>query len=101
MNSPQGFDIVNGQLVNINPLLAMFNPSMPTKVSHVLVTAYMTCAFVLASIGAYRLFNGSKHVYHKKALFLTMKLGLALLACNCYARGFFGKISSCNISRKN
>ena len=33
MNSPQGFDIVNGQLVNANPIAAMFTPSMPTKVS--------------------------------------------------------------------
>src|SRR6478752_6280112 len=39
MNAPQGFDIINGQLVNVNPLLAMFNPAMPTKVAHVLSTA--------------------------------------------------------------
>ncbi len=38
MNAPQGFDIVNGELININPLLAMFNPAMPTKVAHVVVT---------------------------------------------------------------
>ncbi|HEY4624346.1 MAG TPA: cytochrome ubiquinol oxidase subunit I, partial [Solibacillus sp.] len=48
MNAPQGFDMVDGQLVNIQPLVAMFNPAVPTKVAHVLVTAYMTCAFLLA-----------------------------------------------------
>src|SRR4051812_39575338 len=65
MNSPQGFEIVDGNLVNIQPLIAMFNPAMPTKVAHVVVTAYMTAAFVLASIAAFRLLKGSDHVYHK------------------------------------
>lgn len=76
MNSPQGFTIVDGELVNIQPFLAMFTPAMPTKVGHVLVTAFMTVAFIFAAIAAYKLLRGEDHVYHKKALFLTMKIGL-------------------------
>lgn len=91
MNAPQGFDLVNGQLVNINPVLAMFNPAMPTKVAHVLATAYMTSAFVLASIGAYRLLKGSNHVYHKKALFLTLKIGLIFSIAAAMIGDFSGK----------
>jgi len=91
MNAPQGFDLVNGQLVNINPVLAMFNPAMPTKVAHVLATAYMTSAFVLASIGAYRLLKGSNHVYHKKALFLTLKIGLVFSIAAAVIGDFSGK----------
>lgn len=91
MNAPQGFDLVNGQLVNINPVLAMFNPAMPTKVAHVLATAYMTSAFVLASIGAFRLLKGSNHIYHKKALFLTMKIGLIFSIAAAVIGDFSGK----------
>lgn len=91
MNAPQGFDLVDGELININPLLAMFNPAMPTKVAHVVVTAYMTAAFVLASIAAYRLLRGSNHVYHKKALFLTMKLGLIFSIATAIIGDFSGK----------
>lgn len=91
MNAPQGFDLVNGQLVNVSPLVAMFNPAMPTKVAHVLVTAYMTAAFVLASIGAYRLLKGSNHTYHKKALFLTMKLGFIFSIATAIIGDFSGK----------
>ncbi|KON86539.1 cytochrome D ubiquinol oxidase subunit I [Sporosarcina globispora] len=91
MNAPQGFDIVNGQLVNINPILAMFTPAMPTKVAHVLSTAYMTSAFVLASIGAYRLLKGSNHIYHKKALLLTMKIGLIFSIATAVIGDFSGK----------
>ncbi|MCG7345650.1 cytochrome ubiquinol oxidase subunit I [Sporosarcina sp. ACRSL] len=91
MNAPQGFDIVNGQLVNINPIIAMFNPAMPTKVAHVVVTAYMTAAFVLAAIAAFRLLRGSDHIYHKKALHLTMKLGLVFSIATAIIGDFSGK----------
>ncbi|CAM3211512.1 cytochrome ubiquinol oxidase subunit I [Filibacter tadaridae] len=91
MNAPRGFDISNGELININPLLAMFNPAMPTKVAHVVVTAYMTAAFVLAAIAAFRLLKGSNHVYHKKALYLTMKIGLVFAIAAAIVGDFSGK----------
>ena len=73
MNAPSGFDIVNGELINIHPFIAMFTTAMPTKVGHVLVSSYMTVAFMLAAIAAYRLLKGEDHEYHKKALYLMMK----------------------------
>ncbi|WP_042375231.1 cytochrome ubiquinol oxidase subunit I, partial [Neobacillus jeddahensis] len=91
MNAPQGFDLVKGQLVNVSPIVAMFNPAMPTKVAHVVVTAYMTSAFVLAAIGVYRLLKGSDHLYHKKAVFLTMKLGLVFSIATALLGDFSGK----------
>ncbi|WP_156288988.1 cytochrome ubiquinol oxidase subunit I [Oceanobacillus salinisoli] len=91
MNSPAGFDMVNGQLVNADPIAAMFNPAMVTKVFHVVVTAYMAAAFVLASIAAFQLLKGSKHPYHKKALYLTMKIGLIFSIATAVNGDFSGK----------
>lgn len=91
MNAPRGFDLIDGNMVNINPLLAMFNPAMPTKVAHVVVTAYMTSAFVLAAIAAFRLLKGSNHEYHKKALYLTMKIGLIFAVAAAIIGDFSGK----------
>lgn len=91
MNAPQGFDIVDGQLVNIQPILAMFNPAMPTKVAHVVATAFMTAAFVLAAIAAFRMLKGSTHVYHKKALYLTMKIGFIFSIAAAMIGDFSGK----------
>lgn len=91
MNAPQGFDLVNGELINVNPLIAMFNPAMPTKVAHVVATAFMTSAFVLAAIAAFRLIKGSNHVYHKKALYLTMKIGLIFSIATAVIGDFSGK----------
>ena len=91
MNSPQGFDIEAGEIVNIHPVLAMFTPAMPTKVTHVLTTSYMTAAFILAAIAAYRLLRGENHVYHKKALMLTMKLGLIFSIASAILGDFSAK----------
>lgn len=76
MNAPRGFDIVGGELINIQPILAMFTPAMPTKIGHVLTSSYMTVAFIFAAIAAYKLLRGEHHVYHQKALVLMMKLGV-------------------------
>ncbi|SDZ63243.1 cytochrome d ubiquinol oxidase subunit I [Evansella caseinilytica] len=73
MNTPQGFDRENGAVANVQPLVAMFNPATPSKLSHVLTTAYLTGALILAAIAAYHLMRGKTAVYYKKGLHLAMK----------------------------
>ncbi|WP_078554100.1 cytochrome ubiquinol oxidase subunit I [Bacillus alkalicellulosilyticus] len=72
MNTPHGFTFIDGQLTSIQPIAAMFSPAMPTKVAHVLSSAYLTSAFLLAMLSAVAILRGRTHVYHKKALHLTM-----------------------------
>ncbi len=91
MNTPSGFDLVDGQLVNINPWEAMFNPATATKVAHVLTTSYMTSAFILAAIAAYHLLKGKRHVYYKKALRVTMIAALVFSVATAVAGDFAGK----------
>lgn len=79
MNTPGGFDFINGKLMNIDPVAAMFNASFGIRSFHVVSTAFMTAAFILASIAAYRLIKNKfidDKEYHKKALKLTMVVGL-------------------------
>ncbi|MDV2685834.1 cytochrome ubiquinol oxidase subunit I [Alkalihalophilus lindianensis] len=81
MNTPRGFDYVDGVVSNVRPLEAVFNPSIYVTAMHVIGSAYMTGAFMLASVAAYRLFRGGltdrETTYHKKGLMLS--LGVALL----------------------
>jgi cytochrome bd ubiquinol oxidase subunit I len=72
MNTPQGFELENGKAINIDPIAAMLNPATPTKVFHVLTTAYLTSALVLAAITAFAILRKKGGEYHKKALRLTM-----------------------------
>lgn len=79
MNTPTGFSMQDGQVVNPHPWQAMFNPAMPTELTHVLVSAYMAVGFVFAAVAAKGLLkrNASafEREYHRRILKLTMSLG--------------------------
>lgn len=72
MNTPQGFELKNGEMINIDPIAAMLNPATPSKVFHVVTTSYMTSAAILAAIAAFAILKGRGGEYEKKALRLTV-----------------------------
>ncbi|CAG7615937.1 cytochrome ubiquinol oxidase subunit I [Paenibacillus allorhizosphaerae] len=78
MNTPQGFTYESGNLTHIDPLAAMFNPATPSKVAHVLFSAYLTSAFLLAMIAAFAMLKGRKDDYYRKSIRLNMTVGLVL-----------------------
>ncbi|MFD1955519.1 cytochrome ubiquinol oxidase subunit I [Paenibacillus thailandensis] len=84
MNTPQGFKLENGKLVNLDPLAAMFNPATPSKVAHVLSSAYVTAAFLLAMIAAFSMLRGRDNDYYKKSIRLNMITGLILAAATIW-----------------
>ncbi|WP_377889471.1 cytochrome ubiquinol oxidase subunit I [Alkalihalobacillus sp. R86527] len=91
MNAPQGFTMVDGVLTDIEPLVAMFNPATPTKVGHVVMSAYLTSAIVLAAITAFKILKGKNGTYYKKALKLTMTAGFIFAIGTAMVGDFAGK----------
>ncbi|GAX90456.1 cytochrome ubiquinol oxidase subunit I [Effusibacillus lacus] len=91
MNTPQGFKLENGVITGIEPLKAMFNPATPTKVAHVLSSAYLTSAFVLAAITAWFILRGSRSDYYQKALRLTMTWSLVFAIATAVIGDLSGK----------
>jgi len=79
MNTPRGFRWVNGQAVDVHPWQAVFNPALPTEDLHVLVSAYMTVAFITAATAAFGLLRKVKAArereHHHKAIMLSLALG--------------------------
>ncbi|MVP01691.1 cytochrome ubiquinol oxidase subunit I [Paenibacillus lutrae] len=80
MNTPQGFKLTpSGEIVDVQPWVAVFNPSLWSTALHVLSTAYMTGAFAAASVAAYRLLKARsaprEAAYHRKGLFLALIFG--------------------------
>lgn len=78
MNRPQGFTFENGKLMNVDPIAAMFNPAALYKVAHVLSSAYLTAAFILAMIAAFAMLKGRDNEYNRKSIRLNMVAGLIL-----------------------
>jgi cytochrome d ubiquinol oxidase subunit I len=92
MNTPAGFKLTpTGEITNIDPIAAMLNPSTPTRVAHVLTSAYVTCGFLLAAIAAIHLLRGKTHDYYIKALRLTMTASFVLALLTFVAGDLSGK----------
>ncbi|NQX66324.1 cytochrome ubiquinol oxidase subunit I [Paenibacillus alba] len=72
MNQPGGFTMQGGQFTAVNPVQAMLNTATFSKVFHVLSSAYLTGAALLAGIAAFTMLRKGVTGYHKKALKLMM-----------------------------
>ena len=77
MQTPAGYALVDGKFMVTSFWEAIFNPSLPTHLSHMLLASYETAAFAVAGISAYFLLKGSHEDFYRRSL--TVALALAFL----------------------
>ncbi|TAT95983.1 cytochrome ubiquinol oxidase subunit I (plasmid) [Rhizobium ruizarguesonis] len=58
MQTPQGFEIINGRVVPVDWLKVIFNPSFPYRLAHMTIAAYLATALFVGSSGAWQLLRG-------------------------------------------
>jgi cytochrome bd ubiquinol oxidase subunit I len=75
MNSPTGFQLVHGQMTNVNPFAAMLNPSTPFETVHMILACYVTTGFGAAAVYAVGMLRGKQDDYHRKGLLIGMAVG--------------------------
>lgn len=75
MNTPAGFDLVNGSPVNIRPWLAMANSSWLHEALHGTLATYAGASFAIAGIYAYRLLKKRTTDENKLGLSLALAVG--------------------------
>ncbi len=75
MNTPTGFRIVDGRVVDVNPWRAMFNPAMPYEAAHGTLASYVATGFAVAGVYAWYLLRGHATQYNKRALTLALAVG--------------------------
>src|SRR2546430_1438926 len=76
MNTPAGFVIKNGKVVDINPIQAIFNPSTPYETVHMLLACYVATGFAVAAIYAFAFLRGKRSEYYRKGLMVGMLLAV-------------------------
>ena len=76
MNTPVGFDFVDGKFLNIDPVRAMFNPAALHQVLHMTFAAYMALGFAVAGLHAFFLLRRPQSAFHRAAFLIA-----AWLAC--------------------
>src|SRR5467141_2933122 len=55
MQTPQGFEIINGRVVPVDWLKVIFNPSFPYRLAHMTVAAYLAVALFVGASSAWHL----------------------------------------------
>ncbi|MGH8508053.1 MAG: cytochrome ubiquinol oxidase subunit I [Gammaproteobacteria bacterium] len=58
MQTPAGFEIIDGRFVPTDWLAVIFNPSFPYRLLHTVIAAYLTTAFTVMGIAAWYLRHG-------------------------------------------
>ena len=76
MHTPQGHELRDGIVHATDWMQIIFNPSMPYRLTHMLVASGLTVAFLIAGISAYRRLRGDRSA----SVAATLRFGLVLAA---------------------
>ena len=75
MNSPAGFDYVDGQYLNIDPIAAMFNKAWFFQALHMTLAAIAATGFAVAGIHALMILRRRNIEFHSKAFMIPAIFG--------------------------
>jgi len=81
MNTPTGFDLVDGKFVNIHPFAAMLGPAAVPQVVHMVLAAYTAAGFAAAGIHGWLLLRRGRNRFDEVAIAIALMVGgVAVLA---------------------
>jgi cytochrome bd ubiquinol oxidase subunit I len=72
MNTPRGFRLEDGRVVDADPVAAMFNPSTMPQTAHMVLAAIMVTGFCVASVYAVGMLRGRRSRYHRLGLLIPL-----------------------------
>ncbi|MDT0643937.1 cytochrome ubiquinol oxidase subunit I [Zunongwangia sp. F363] len=75
MNAPSGFDYINGEFINVDPVQALLNPAWFTQALHMTLAAFVATSFAVAGIHAYQILRGNNTKLHKQAFKIAVFFG--------------------------
>ncbi|WP_319534476.1 cytochrome ubiquinol oxidase subunit I [uncultured Vibrio sp.] len=77
MQTPQGFEIVDGRVVPVDWFEVIFNPSFPYRLMHMGVAAFLSTALFVGASAAWHLLKGNRSSAVKKMF--AMSLGMLVI----------------------
>ena len=86
MNAPTGFDIVDGEVVNVQPWVAFLNDQVWLQFAHMWVAAFMVAGFAIASVYAVGILRGRNDRHHR----LGFTVPFAFASVGAVAQPFIG-----------
>ncbi|MCZ8114055.1 cytochrome ubiquinol oxidase subunit I [Silanimonas sp.] len=90
MHTPVGFELRDGVAHATDWMAIVFNPSMPWRFSHMLVASFLTVAFLLAGLSAYRWLRGDRAPAVLAAMRTGVFMGALLIPVQIVLGDFHG-----------
>jgi len=96
MNSPAGFDWVNGRAINIDPVKAMFNEAWAPESIHMTLSAFIATGFAVAGSHALLLLKNRFVNFHQQAL----KMSLLFASISAILMPLSGDFSAKSVAKR-
>jgi len=96
MNNPAGFNYINGQYLDIDPMKAMFNGSWFSEALHMTLAAFAATGFAVAGLHALMIARKKNVLFHTKAF----KIAIVFGAAAAIIQPFSGDLSAKNAAKK-
>jgi cytochrome d ubiquinol oxidase subunit I len=79
LQTPAGYAIVNGEFQAVDWLAIVFNPSLPYRLTHMLLASGLTVSFLMSGVSAWQLLRGKANVSTPKVMRLSLSLAAILI----------------------
>ncbi|SDI50589.1 cytochrome ubiquinol oxidase subunit I [Pseudomonas abietaniphila] len=76
MQTPQGYEIVDGRIIPVDWLAVIFNPSFPYRLAHMAIAAFVATAFFVGASAAWHLLRGRDNPAIRRMLSMAMWMAL-------------------------
>ncbi len=90
MHTPVGHEIRDGVVHAADWWAIIFNPSMPYRLTHMLLASGLTVSFLIAGLSAYRWLRGDRADAVKRALGTAVRLAAILIPIQVYVGDLHG-----------
>lgn len=92
MQTPQGFEVIDGRLHATDWWAIIFNPSFPYRMTHMMIASGLTAAFLIAGISAFQLLRNRRFEPARR----MFRLGVTVAAVLTPLQIFVGDLHGLN-----
>jgi len=90
MQTPAGYEIINGEFHVTSWAEVVFNPSFPYRLSHMLLASGLTVAFLLAGLSAWQVLKNKANASTPKVMRTGLTLGAVLIPLQIFVGDLHG-----------
>lgn len=78
MQTPQGYEIIDGRVIPVDWLAVIFNPSFPYRLAHMATAAFVATAFFVGASAAWHLLRGRNTPAIRRMFSMAMWMALVV-----------------------